>query len=59
LATSILQPDAWEFLGKPEVQQQADRVVRVLLERTRLTRDQVIAVSEFTERLCSKDWLDA
>lgn len=54
-----LQPDAWEFLGKSEVQHQIDRVAGALLEHKRLTRDQVIAVSEFTERLCSKDWLDA
>jgi hypothetical protein len=54
-----LQPDAWEFLGRLEVQQQIDRVARALLEHKRLTRDQVIAISEFTERLCSKDWLDA
>jgi hypothetical protein len=52
-----LQPEAWEFLGKPEVQRQIDRVVRGLLEHKRLARNQVIAVSGFTERLCSRDWL--
>ena len=54
-----LQPEAWEFLGKPEVQRQIDRVARELLEHKRLIRNQVIAVSGFTERLCSRDWLDA
>ena len=51
------QVEAWWFLGQPDVQAQVDRVTEALLERNRLTRDEVIEISGFKDRMCSEDWL--
>lgn len=53
-----LQPEAWWFLGQKEVQDQIDRVAQALLERKRLTRNEVVEIARFTKRLCSSDWLN-
>ena len=55
---NCLQPEAWWFLGQKEVQEQIDRVAQALLERKRLTRDEVVEVARFTKRLCSPDWIN-
>lgn len=53
-----LQSEAWWFLSQPVVQQQIDRVATALLERKRLSIDEVREIAQFTGRLCSPDWLE-
>jgi hypothetical protein len=48
--------EALFFISQPTVQDEIDRVANVLLERNRLTGDEVRAVARFTESLCSADW---
>jgi hypothetical protein len=48
--------EALRFMRRRPVQQQIDRVARVLLERTRLTADEVRQVSGFSRSLCSRDF---
>jgi hypothetical protein len=53
-----LQREAWWFLGQKEVQEQIDRVAQALLERKRLSLDQIVEIAGFAKRLCSSDWFD-
>jgi hypothetical protein len=56
LALSVAQGAFWKeeairFLSKPEVQQQIDRVAQALLERTKVSNEELAGISQFTGSL--------
>ena len=48
--------EALSFITQRQVQEQIDRVAMALLERTRLTEDEVREVARFSDPLSSPTW---
>lgn len=48
--------EALQFLNKPEVQQQIERVAAALLARNQLSSEDLRAIAGYTESLASEEW---